>query len=94
MKRYWCRFTALATELQHFEYHGPWWLTGEVCARVPQHCICAAVQAESDEGAKAILAGCFDRGHGWAQVDFVIEKPEGWTPFSERFPQADWMQWA
>jgi len=24
---------------------------------------------------------------------FVEERPDDWSPFSDRFPQADWMEW-
>jgi len=24
---------------------------------------------------------------------FVTQKPADWSPFSDRFPRADWMQW-
>ncbi len=25
---------------------------------------------------------------------FVEERPDDWSPFGDRFPKADWMQWS
>lgn len=49
MNRYWCRFYVVESELQHFEYHGPWWVSGWALSDPPAAVVCAAVLAASED---------------------------------------------
>lgn len=93
VKRYWCRFYALTSEMPSFEYHGPWWVSGHTADDPEQVTICAAVCADSGDQAHALLDACFDPGHSMVGLDFCNQRADDWEPFSERFPRADWMRW-
>ncbi len=84
-----------------FELHSPWWesgwrmLDGE---DQDQASIVAAVMATDEEDAKRVILDAHDdEGEGWKpdiEWRFVNAREPGWAPFCERFPRADWMQWA
>jgi len=88
MNRYWCRFFVRFEEMPFFEYHGPWWETGVDNAH---GIICAAVCAESEEAAKAVIEAAFDEGHTLAEWSFCNLREADWEPGSPRFPGS--MQW-
>lgn len=77
-----------------FELHSPWWRSGwrTNADDTEQSSICAAVMAEDEDDAKRIITEAHD-----APVDlewrFAEAKPEGWTPYNDRFRQATWMRW-
>lgn len=74
-----------------FEYHGPWWISGE---SEDHRIFVAAVMARDEEHAKDIIEDAHDDGCFPAEWSFVEERPPDWDPFaSDRFPRADWMQW-
>jgi hypothetical protein len=82
-----------------WEYHGPWWITGEspdcngYCT-IPT--ICAAVMADDESDAKDVILRCHDDPPKELPWRFVEEKPSDWDPkanTSGRFPPDDWMQW-
>lgn len=77
---------------QPFEM-APWWVSGWRCGEEEdQASICAAVQAESEEAAKAVVLAAHDAPTpddlDWR---FVVELADNWTPYNSRFPQAEWM---
>lgn len=91
-KKFWCSFEVLGSNLTHFEYHGPWWVSWHT--ELPAGLgltICAAVIAENEEGAKRILGDAFDPGYSHEGWRFLDEKPSDWSPYSDRFPRAEWM---
>jgi hypothetical protein len=78
-----------------FELNSPWWISGE---NDDAHIICAAVRARSEDHAKLLIIMSHDVEHvEWASQDinwrFVEERPDTWSPFSDRFPRAEWMKW-
>lgn len=82
----------------YFTLHWPWWITGE---RTSDYAftVCAAVRAEDEDAAKALIAAAFESPTApdaieWRFVQDMSGKP-GWSPYSDRFPKADWMpEWA
>lgn len=76
---------------KEFELHSPWWISGW---RDDQPTICAAVRAIDELSAKAQIIDAHDEVlDKLPEWRFVEERPEDWSPFSGRFPRADWMQW-
>lgn len=94
LRRWWVSWYA---DDPSFEYHGPWWVSGselngpiDNITSVP--IIVAAVLAPSREEAVGVIVEAHDN----QTVDrwrFESERPEDWSPFSDRFRRADWMQW-
>lgn len=88
-------------DLGDFELGSPWWVsgaqqkidasTGAILESWPT--ICAAVRAKTEEEAMGVIITAFDRRPKEMEWRFVEERPSGWSPFSERFPRADWMEW-
>lgn len=72
-----------------FTLHSPWWISGY---RDGQATICAAIEAASEEAAKALIVAAHD-----TPVDlewrFCTERDPDWSPFCNRFPRASWMVW-
>ena len=85
-----------------FTLDTPWWISGyrffaDENAKddeFQQPTICAAVRAESKEAAKEIILAAHDARPSNLEWRFVDERPADWSPFTDRFPRADWMQWA
>ena len=92
MKPHWISFWT--SEPEHFEYHGPWWVSGEdMKDRVS---IVAAVMAKDEKEAEKVIERAFDPGHEPDEWRFVTPKPADWNPLdnvSGRFPPAKWMKW-
>lgn len=78
-----------------FEYHGPWWISGQRMAD-DAATVCAAVIAADEQAAREIIAAAHDKQVDPSMIEwrFVEIKPADWSPFGERFPRADWMQWS
>lgn len=97
MKPYWCRFYVLTRELGFFEYEGPWWMSGYTMDDDEQTVVCAAVMADSEDGARKTLEACFDEGHAMARWDNGDELGMDWQPSPKgsgsRFQRAEWMRW-
>lgn len=82
--------------LTAFELHHPWWISGYRPGNsnvdpLSAQTICAAIEAETEEEAKEIVLKSYDTPPEDLEWRFVTEKYG--SPFSERFPRADWMQW-
>ena len=91
MTNYWVSFWGSDENLPHFEYHGPWWVSGEDAH--DRLSICAAVRASSEDEAVDIIERAFDEGYGVDDWRFVSDRSEEWSPFGDRFKKADWMKW-
>lgn len=96
MKRFW--IGVWAVNLAAFEYHGPWWISGE--RELPEgvgggveRAIVAAVQAEDHDAAMRVLEGAWDPGHCHGEVRFVSDRADDWEPFTDRFARKAWMKW-
>lgn len=74
-----------------FELHYPWWCSGYDSKDNPT--MCAAVKAKDKHGAREIILGCYDYLPDDLEFRFVEQQENHWTPFSDRFPKADWMKW-
>lgn len=91
MKRFWCRVRV--SDISMFEYSGPWWVSGYMGFETELTIVCCAVVAKDEADAKQQVRACFDTLHALDGLDFVDEKPAGWSPFSGRFPFQHWMRW-
>lgn len=82
---------------ENFELHHPWWVSGYAANKTTGHydvmIVCAAVLAENKEGAKKAVLDAFGSPPKDIEWRFVIEQNQGWSPFCDRFPRADWMKW-
>lgn len=84
-----------------FELHSPWWVSGsrEVANRFTfdeghsEPTICAAVRAEDEAAAKEAVTAAYDMRPADMEWRFCEPRPDDWSPFSGRFPRADWMKW-
>jgi hypothetical protein len=74
-----------------FTYNGPWWISGGTLDDPPRTTVVAAVRARTKTGAWQQIATAYDERPKHLEERFCDEF-EG-SPYSERFPQADWMQW-
>jgi len=94
MKPYWVSWWEDEEFYPTFEYHGPWWISGQrdVQGGTVDYSMCAAVMAESEEDAKLKIEAAHDNP---CELDwrFVEECEPGWEPFSSRFARRDWMKW-
>ena len=79
-----------AHPLVSYTLHSPWWVSGTRLDGSPV--ICAAIEADSSYAA---IDAVIDAHDTMVELEwrFVEARPEGWSPFSERFPRADWMRW-
>jgi len=75
-----------------FELHSPWWCSGGRSSDGMKS-ICAAVQAPDEAAALEIIYAAYDKRPRDIDFRFVEARPNDWSPFCERFPHADWMQW-
>jgi hypothetical protein len=74
-----------------FELHTPWWVSGY---RGYDETICAAVLAADEEAAREIVVGAYETWpKNGIEFRFVTLQEPGWSPFGDRFPGAEWMQW-
>lgn len=77
--------------LASFELHSPWWISGYDSEGNAM--ICAAVRAASADEATKIIRQAYDDPPVTLMLRFITPQPDDWTPFCDRFPRADWMQW-
>jgi len=74
-----------------FELHSPWWISGERDDGAVS--VCAAVRAVSEAAAMDIVSACYDTRPDSIEFRFVEQREGIWSPFTDRFPRAEWMQW-
>lgn len=94
MKPFWISFWYAESELPKFEYHGPWWISGERDDGCQS--ICAAVMAKDEPSAKTVIREAHDDKKSPAEWRFVEEQAADWNPLANaggRFPPKKWMQW-
>lgn len=89
MTRFWLSWIH-TTQAGVLELHTPWWVSGY---RDEEVCICAAVVADSEEAAKALIVAAYDVTPAELEWRFCVEREPDWSPFCSRFPKADWMRW-
>lgn len=88
--------------LSEFELHSPWWVSGYADGEDGRGLtiIVAAVLAESEEGAWAVVLGAFDEPRSDSDIKrrFCDEQPLGAmvadSIFDDRWPKAEWMAWS
>lgn len=88
MKKYWISWEAKA-EYGSFTLNSPWWISGYGVDSHPT--ICAAIKTHMNPDAFIRLS--YDKPPHGIQFRFIEEKPDDWSPFSDRFEKADWMRW-
>lgn len=97
MKRWWVSWHGEAP----FTLRWPWWISGfgltvnrfafdEERERLS---FCAAVIAPDRQAAADIIVAAHDTAPRDLEWRFLEERPDDWSPFSERFPKANWMKW-
>ena len=91
MKSFWVSWYHTA-DLGEFELSSPWWVSGER-GYDQARTIVAAVRADHPEGARDQILTAYDVRPDDVEWRFCDERPDGWAPFTDRFPRADWMQW-
>ncbi len=92
-ERWWVRFYVKTDDLPHFEYHGPWWISGTTFEEPERSTVCAAVCAGNEDAARDVIAESFDDGYAVAEWSFTDQRADDWAPFCERFSRAEWMRW-
>lgn len=100
MKSYWVSWYH-TPDLGGFELSAPWWVSGAriVADRLAfdeqreEPIVCAAVRADHPEGARDRILTAYDVRPDGLEWRFVEERPSDWSPFTDRFPKTDWMQW-
>lgn len=91
-RRWWVSWYSPVELMGKFELHSPWWISGET-GDGAKHTICAAIAAHSEGDAQQTVKESYDDCPPPIEWRFVEERPADWSPFGERFPRADWMQW-
>jgi hypothetical protein len=84
-----------------FTLNSPWWISGEGDKGTDAEgndvgefkSICAAIKARDIKEAMRMVVEAYDRKPVAMEWRFTKPRPKDWSPFSERFPQADWMVW-
>lgn len=99
MKSYWASIELPGKLKPKFEYHGPWWISGESGADDPDdedvplyYAVCAWVMATDADAAIETLRLAIDADVRPARVveRFSVAKEREDT---DRFAAADWMKW-
>jgi len=103
MKPHWTSIKLPGILRPKFEYHGPWWISGESVASDPDdddmplyYTVCAWVMATDEAAATETLRLAIDEDVRPEHVEerFSSEKPmPDRSKPSGRFEFADWMQW-
>lgn len=90
LKNFWVSWFA-TPEQGEFEIHSPWWFSGTRLDGAST--VVAAVKATDADAARIMVFESYDRPPFKLDWRFVEERPDDWSPFSDRFPRADWMKW-
>lgn len=89
-KSYWLSWWQTRA-LGGFELYSPWWISGSRYDGAQS--ICAAVRAASEDDAQRVVIHSYDKSPDEIEFRFVEEMKTGVSPFTDRFPRADWMRW-
>ena len=90
MRRFWVSWYAPMAEFSQFEWHGPWWISGETFD--DRFTVCAAVGAENELEAQRAIVAAYDTPRD-LEFRFVSDRADDWEPFTDRFERGDWMKW-
>lgn len=74
------------------ELHSPWWVSG-YRGSDDAATICAAVIATDETEAESLIRASYDTQPDGIDWRFCEEQTRDWSPFCDRFPRRDWMQW-
>lgn len=91
LKPFWISWYQTAT-MPGFTLNWPWWYTGWAGDGTTRT-IVAAVIARDEDAAEDVILSSFDVRPGGVMWRFNEERDDGWSPFCDRFPKADWMSW-
>jgi hypothetical protein len=75
-----------------FELHSPWWVSGYRMSDDAETMV-AAVRAPSEEEAMTVVAMAYDDKPAPTAIEWRFVRELNVSPFSDRFPQAEWMAW-
>jgi hypothetical protein len=78
--------TAAATGARRSE--DSWWISG---FRENDRTVVAAVKAPTEDAARELVYAAYDARPD--RIEFRFVQRCDTSPFSDRFPRADWMQW-
>jgi len=90
MRSFWISWYSYAPR-DTFELHSPWWCSGYDADG--NDILIAAVRAEDEDAAWAQVRAAYDDQPAAVAERFVEDVPDDWSPFSGRWPKADWMAW-
>lgn len=88
---FWVSWYCVDAQMGKFELHWPWWITGY--ASDDSAIICAAVRAADKYEAMGLIIKAHDGPVSDIRWRFIERQPVEWSPFDDRFQQADWMRW-
>ena len=71
-----------------FELHSPWWISGLADRG---RTIVAAVRAKDEDAAYELIYAAYDERP--KHIEFRFCQVLNGSPFTDRFPKADWMKW-
>lgn len=69
MEPFWVSFWVKDADLNAFEIHFPWWITGQSMG--DDSSICVALYAKDSEHAKTLVEESFDEGHSLTEWRFA-----------------------
>lgn len=96
MRPWWVGWYMPADLAPTFELHSPYWESGlaaDADGNFTVRTMVAAVLAETPEAAKARVVAAYDSPPAdveWRWEPELLDR----SPFSGRFPQAEWMAWS
>lgn len=102
MRKWWVSWWS--HQFSSFTLFTPWWIdNGTGGFMVPASAVhrqvlaggqivCAAVIADTEAQAKQLVLDAHDSKVS-LEWRFVSRQGKYWSPFQERFPRAEWMQW-
>lgn len=92
MKRFWLSW--YCDRMGEFELWWPWWVSGYRMDENQTPTICAAVIAKDEDAAWQVVIDSHDDPKPTElEQRFCEEQESDWSPFTDRFPRADWMRW-
>ena len=91
MTRFWVSWFGCWETLGKFTLYTPWWESGYTFEETERQCICAAIKARDEDHVREIVIGSYDDPPGVFEFRFVEPRPDDWSPYTERFPEAEWM---
>jgi hypothetical protein len=93
MNAYWISYYVPEDRMKDFELHSPWWISGETMEDRIRVTVVAAVRAMTEAAAAKRFRDAFDSRPEFEERFITEVDGRGWSPFSDRFPQAEWMAW-